>query len=57
MSDEPDTKRLEDLDQAIAEVKEELKEIDPTAENEQKFVDDGSRSPDDEVDNTIAPPG
>ena len=57
MTDSPDSKRLEDLDAAIAEVREELKEIDPSTDAEQKFVDDGSASPDSEVDNTIAPPG
>ena len=52
----PDPKRLEQLDEAIAEVKDELHDLEG-AENDQKFVDDGSKSPDSEVDNTIAPPG
>jgi hypothetical protein len=55
-SDAPDAKRLEHLDEAIAEVKEELHDLEGT-EDEHRFVDDGSKSPDSEVDNTIAPPG
>jgi len=57
MTDEPDPKRLQDLDKAIAEVKEELQDLDSTAADERTFIEDGSRSPDSEVDNTIAPPG
>ena len=56
-TDGPDPKRLEDLDKAIAEVKDELKDLDSTQDDERLFVEDGSRSPDSEVDNTIAPPG
>jgi hypothetical protein len=56
MDDAPDPKRLEDLDKAIAEVKEELKDMDPVKADERTFLDDGS-SPDSEVDNTIVPPG
>jgi hypothetical protein len=57
MTDSPDPKRLEHLDKAIAEVKDELQDLDPAAAEERLFIEDGSRSPDSEVDNTIAPPG
>ena len=57
MTDAPDPKRLEDLDKAIAEVKEELQDLDATTADERTFIEDGARSPDSEVDNTIAPPG
>jgi hypothetical protein len=57
MTDAPDPKRLEDLDEAIAEVKQELVDLDSTHEAERKFIDDGTMSPDSEVDNTIVPPG
>jgi hypothetical protein len=57
MPDAPDPKRLEDLDKAIAEVKEELQDLDSTAADERTFIEDGARSPDSEVDNTIVPPG
>lgn len=52
----PDPQRLDKLDEAIAEVKDELHDLEGT-EDEHRFVDDGSKSPDAEVDNTIAPPG
>jgi hypothetical protein len=52
----PDPTRLDKLDDAIAEVKDELHDLEGT-EDEHRFVDDGSKSPDEEVDNTIAPPG
>ena len=52
----PDPKRLEQLDEAISEVKDELHDLEGT-EDEHRFVDDGSKSPDSEVDTTIAPPG
>ena len=52
----PDPQRLDKLDEAIAEVKDELHDLEGT-EDEHRFVDDGSKSPDEEVDNTIAPPG
>lgn len=52
----PDPDRLDKLDEAIVEVKDELHDLEGT-EDEHRFVDDGSKSPDDEVDDPIAPPG
>jgi hypothetical protein len=57
MTDAPDPKRLQELDENIAEVKAELQDLDSTAADERTFIEDGARSPDSEVDNTIVPPG
>lgn len=57
MTDSPDPKRLEELDQAIAEVKQELQDLDSSQPEGRTFIDDGRLSPDSEVDNTIVPPG
>ena len=56
MSEAPDPERLEQLESNIAEVRDELHDLDPTTDEERSFIDDGA-SPDEEVDNTIAPPG
>lgn len=56
MSDSPDPERLEQLDTSIAELKDALHDLDPTTDEERTFVDDGA-TPDEEVDNTIVPPG
>lgn len=56
MSDSPDPERLEKLDADVAKLRDDLHEMDPATDEDQKFIDDGA-TPDEEVDNTIAPPG
>ena len=57
MTDAPDPKRLEHLDESITKLRHDLEEIDSRVEDDRKFIDDGAASPDSEVDNTIVPPG
>lgn len=53
---EPQGEELDQLEDDIESVRKKMRDQKSVAEREQQFIDDGA-TPDEEVDNTITPPG